>query len=160
MSFTRFHDDPNRIKKQVNESSFAGRYALNTPGQGIDLPFSEDPQMRLQRWGANLRDNTVALESDLFGLTRPLNRDLVDENNYKTHSVTTTAYSFKNESPFVQESRASHPAWTYKDLEHSRWERPYLNPLNGLEKGFHENIQTRILEKQRGTIITPENPHA
>ena len=64
MSFTRFHDDPNRIKKQVNESSFAGRYALNTPGQGIDLPFSEDPQMRLQRWGANLRDNTVALESD------------------------------------------------------------------------------------------------
>ena len=61
MSFTRFHDDPNRIKKQIDESSFAGRYMLNTPGQGMNLPFSEDPQIRLQKWGANLQTNTVNL---------------------------------------------------------------------------------------------------
>jgi len=149
MSFTRFHDDPARIKKQLQESSFACRYTLNTPGQGLNLPFMEDPQIRLQKWGANLHNNTVELESDLFGLTRPLNRDLIDDNNYKSHSVNTTAHSFAKMAPSILESRASHPAWMYKDLEHSRWEKPYLNPLNGLEKGFHENIQTRILEKSR-----------
>ena len=39
MSFTRFYDDPIRIRNQVESSSYAGRYALNTPGQGLQLPF-------------------------------------------------------------------------------------------------------------------------
>jgi hypothetical protein len=147
MAFTRFHDDPHRIKKQVEESSGAGRYYLDTPGQGMDLPFMEDPQIRMQRWGANLRTNTVDLESDFFGLTRHLNRDLVDTNDYKRHAVTASRVDYRNASPFVEESRATHPAWIYKDQDHTRWEAPLLNPLNGLEKGFHENIQTRILEK-------------
>ena len=147
MAFTRFHDDPYRIRKQIEESSFTGRDMLNTPGQGIDLPFIEDPQMRLQKWGANLRNNTVNLESDLLGLTRPLNRDLLGLNEYTQNAVPTSSVSYKNVDPFVNESRASHPAWMYKDLEHSRWESPHLNPLNGLEKGFNENVHTRILEK-------------
>ena len=50
MSFTRFHDDPARIKKQIQDSSFSGRYMLNVPGQGTDLPFVEDPHIRLQHW--------------------------------------------------------------------------------------------------------------
>jgi hypothetical protein len=147
MAFTRFHDDPARIKKQINESSFTGRYMLNVPGPGDTLPFYEDPQLRLQKWGANLRTNTINLESDLRGLTRPLNRDLVEDNDYKTHAVHSGNSIYSNISPFIEESRASHPAWMYKDLEQPRWESPFLNPLNGLEKGFHENIQTRILEK-------------
>jgi len=147
MAFTRFHDDQARIKKQIEESSFAGRYMLNVPGQGESLPFYEDPQLRLQKWGANLRTNTINLESDLRGLTRPLNRDLVEDNNYKTHAVHSSNATYSNASPFIEESRSSHPAWMYKDLEQSRWEAPFLNPLNGLEKGFHENINTRILEK-------------
>jgi hypothetical protein len=89
----------------------------------------------------------VNLESDLLGLTRPLNRDLVDINDYKVNSVPTSQPYYRSSQPFVEESRASHPAWMFRDLEHSRWETPFLNPLNGLEKGFHENIQTRILEK-------------
>jgi hypothetical protein len=147
MSFTRFHDDESRIKKQLHESSFAGRYALNVPGPGMDMPFVEDPQLRMQKWGANLHNNTVNLESDLLGLTRRINRDDIDINDYKKHTVNTTANSYRNENPFIEESRASHPAWMYKDLEQSRWETPYLNPLNGLEKQFHDNIHTRILEK-------------
>jgi hypothetical protein len=157
MSFTRFHDDPIRIKKQVDESTFAGRYRLNTPGQGMDLPFMEDPQLRLQGWGANFRNNTVNLESDLLGLTRPLNRDLVDVNNYKTHSVSSGEITYRNVNPFIQESRASHPAWMYKDLEHSRWEQPLLNPLNGIDKVFIDNIQTRILEKDNFEPKMPAN---
>jgi len=147
MAFTRFHDDPNRIKKQVAESSFAGRYFLDTPGQGIDLPFMEDPQIRLQGWGASLRTNTVNLESDLYGLTRRINRDLITVNRYDKNATSSARVPYKQSAPFVQESRATHPAWMYKDLEHSRWENPLLNPLNGIEKGFNENIQTRILEK-------------
>jgi hypothetical protein len=159
MAFTRFHDDPYRIKKQAQESSFAGRYYLDKPGQGVDLPFVEDPQLRLQGWGANLRTNTVNLESDLLGMTRPLNRDLVDANDYTKFSETTNAVSYRDVKPFVDESRASHPAWMYKDLEQTRWEQPFLNPLNGLEKGFNENIQTRILEKDY-FVPTTEQPGA
>jgi hypothetical protein len=155
MSFTRFHDDPARIKKQLEESTFTGRYRLDTPGNGMDLPFFEDPQLRLQGWGANFRNNSVNLESDLLGLTRPMNRDLVDVNDYKIHSVATSHPYYRSSQPFVEESRASHPAWMFRDLEHSRWENPLLNPLNGLEKGFHENIQTRILEKD---LFTPSIP--
>lgn len=147
MAFTRFHDDPNRIKKQIMESSFSGRYMLNTPGQGTDLPFIEDPHIRLQHWGANLRNDTVNLESDLRGMTRRLNRDNQEMNQYQKQSNEPRQVSYKNAEPFVQETRASHPAWMYKDLEQTRWEAPFLNPSNGLEKDFQHNIQTRFLEK-------------
>jgi hypothetical protein len=147
MAFTRFHDDPNRIKKQVMESSFTGRYMLDVPGQGTDLPFVEDPHIRLQHWGANLRYNTINLESDLRGLTRPLNRDNAGLNEYKQFAKEPSTVTYKNAEPFVLETRASHPAWMYKDLEQTRWETPLLNPHNGLEKGFLENLQTRNLEK-------------
>jgi hypothetical protein len=147
MSFTRFHDDPHRIRKQVAESSFAGKYALNTPGPGDKLPFMEDPQLRLQSWGANLMTNTVNLESDLRGLTRKYNRDLLNYNDYKMNSVSTDSVSFPTTESFIDESRATHPAWMYKDLEQSRWEEPWINPQANVEKRFIDNIQTRILEK-------------
>lgn len=147
MSFTRFHDDPYRIKKQLEETTYTGRYMLNTPGQGVDLPFMQDPQLRLQKWGANLTTNTINVESDLLGLTRPLNRDLVNQNNYKLKSVSSSPITYKNATPIVDESRATHPAWKYRDLEQSRWEKPLLDPQANLEKQFPNNLQTRILEK-------------
>jgi len=147
MAFTRFHDDPARIQKQLAESTFLGRYQLDTPGQGVDLPFLEDPQMRLQKWGANLRNNGVNLESDLRGMTRKLNRDYINKNNYLDNAVPAERMNFRSADPFVEESRASQPAWTYRDLEQTRWEEPFLNPQANLEKKFHDNIQTRILEK-------------
>ena len=147
MAFTRFHDDPVRIQKQLAESTFLGRYQLDTPGQGVDLPFLEDPQMRLQKWGANLRTNGVNLESDLRGMTRRLNRDYINKNNYLDHAAPAERMQFRKSDPFVEESRASQPAWTYRDLEQTRWEQPFLNPQANLEKKFHDNIQTRILEK-------------
>lgn len=147
MAFTRFHDDPYRVQKGLEESSFPGRYMLNTPGQGMNLPFMEDPNIRMQKWGANLHNNTVNLESDLRGLTRRMNRDEVGIGNHKTYAVSSSAFSATNMQPFVEESRMSHPAWMYKDLEQTRWETPLLNPLNGIEKNFHSNVQTRILEK-------------
>ena len=147
MSFTRFHDDPVRIQSQVYQSSFTGKYMLNTPGQGLNLPFIEDPNIRIQKWGANLQTNSVNLESDLLGLTRTLNNDLIGYNDYVQHSVPSSKIYYPNSSPIVEESRATHPAWMYKDLEQPRWVPLYLNPQNKIEKEFHDNIQTRVLEK-------------
>jgi hypothetical protein len=147
MSFTRFYDDPSRIQKQMEISTYLGRYQLDRPGQGVNLPFSEDPHIRLQGWGANLRRNTVNLESDLRGLTRKLNRDNTDQNNYLEHSVLAEKVDYRVESPYVDESRASLPAWTFRDLEQTRWEEPFINPQAKVELPFNWNIQTRILEK-------------
>jgi len=146
MAFTRFHDDPARIQVQSSDITFGFRYQLNTPGPGINLPFFEDPQLRLQHWGANLQTNAVDLEGDLFGMTRKLKRD---QQEYTTAAVYSEPQSYSTADPFVEESRATHPAWTYRTAQHARWEMPWLNPQNNLEKGFQENIQTRIIEKDQ-----------
>uniref|UniRef100_A0A6C0DRE6 Uncharacterized protein n=1 Tax=viral metagenome TaxID=1070528 RepID=A0A6C0DRE6_9ZZZZ len=155
MSFTRFHDDAHRIQKQNEISSFTGRYQLDRPGNGLDLPFQEDPNMRLQYWGANLQNNAINVESDLRGLSRPLNRDLIGKNEHVNHAANSQKLFYSNASPYVEESRASHPAWMYKDLEQTRWENPFLNPLNGIEPEFARDIQTRILEKDYFKPVLP-----
>jgi hypothetical protein len=160
MAFTRFHDDPYRIKVQAQDSTFSGRYNLDVPGPGINLPFFEDPQLRIQKWGANLQTNTIGLENDLFGLTKKLNCDTM-ANNYKNVAVPTSKLSYPVENPTVEESRATNPAWMYRDLEHPRWETPWINPQANVEKKFHDNIQTRILEKDFfswGTVGSPTTP--
>ena len=143
--FSRISDDDARIQKQMEISSFQQRYFLDTPGWGAQPAFSADPQMRMQGWGANLRTNTVNLESDLYGMTRRLCRDDVAANDYVRNSVRSEAVSYAETAPFVEESRATHPAWMYRSLEVDRWERPMLNPV--MEKGFVDNVQTRILVK-------------
>ena len=155
MAFTRFHDDPARIRKQLTESSFTSRYMLNVPGIGINMPFQEDPQLRLQKWGANITTNTLNLESDLFGLTRKYTRDDIHTNNYKDRAIKTTPIIYNYSSPVVLESRASHPSWMYKDLEQTRWERPFLNPQVNAENKFHNGLQTRILEKDNFVAKVP-----
>lgn len=148
MAFTRFHDDPGRITKRLAESTFAERYFLGKPGPGDQLPFIEDPQYRLQQWGANNMTNSVNLESDLRGLSRKLNRDHVDSNQYTSHAAKTSAMEYSSHSStLVDESRATNPAWMYRDLEQPRWEQPWINPQANVEMKFNNNIQTRILEK-------------
>ena len=148
MPFTRFHDDPVRIQKRLEESTYEGRYQIDRPGPGVSMPFSEDPHQRLQHWGANLRNNTINLESDLRGMTRKTNRDHISNNNYMVHSVRTEPLAtYGTQNPFTDESRLSDPAWMYRDLEQSKWEEPLLNPQRNVEVPFMHNVQTRILEK-------------
>jgi len=149
MAFTRFHDDPLRIQKQMDESTFTGRYMLNRPGPGIKMPFQSDAQLRLQYWGANITTNIIPLESDFRGLTRPLNRDNPALNQYNEHSEKVEPLKYSESNPFIDESRASHPAWMYRDLEQPRWELPWINPQSPVhtELQFPNNIQTRLLEK-------------
>lgn len=144
---TRFFDDPARIKKQTEMSSFQCKYFLDTPGPGVNLPFCEDTHLRLQKWGANLQNNTVNLESDFRGLTRKLNRDDVNKNEYTRYKASSNKIEYGTVDPFVEQTRATHPCWMHRSFDPNRWEQPIHNPQDFLEKQFHDNIQTRILEK-------------
>ena len=61
----RFSFDECRIKKQLQESSGPGKYMLNVPGPGQKLDFFDDPHIRMQQWGGNLRTNFFDLEREL-----------------------------------------------------------------------------------------------
>ena len=111
------------------------------------MPLQIDPQLRLQGWGANLCTNAIHLENDFRGLTRRLNRDVLALNQYDKHTVSSERYVYDVSSPFVDESRATHPAWMYREAEHNRWEHPWINPQDNFERNFDWNVQTRILEK-------------
>ena len=146
MAFTRYHDDKARIYKGLEQSTFAGRYALDTPGPGTQMPFLEDSQTRLQKWGANMWSDSTNLESEFRGLGRPLN-----------HGVIAQGYqiSFPSSDAHVEESRVSHPAWMFRDLEQTRWEVPLINPQAHAMSPFEQPIQTRILVKDNYTCVLP-----
>jgi hypothetical protein len=145
MAFTRFRDDPIRITKELQQSTFSGRYVLDVPGPGVNVPFLEDSQIRLQQWGANMWSDSTNLESEFRGLGRPLNHGI------KTYKESKLQHGYQIHFPssdvHADESRASHPAWMFRDLEHSRWEAPLINPQAHAIKPFAEPIQTRILAK-------------
>jgi len=146
--FSSFKNDNCRIKKNLEISTYSGRYALDVPGQGLELPFMEDTQVRIQKWGANLKTCRVDLEGELFSINRKISRDYNDQDEYKKFIVDSNPIqSFSTKNPFVEESRSSHPVFVYRELENSRWETPWINPQANLDKPFHDNIQTRILEK-------------
>lgn len=147
MAFTRYHDDECRIEKQLQESTDQGRYILNVPGNGSKPCYMEDPYIRLEKWGANLRSNTINLESDLMGLTRDLNRDCLKENNYVSHEVKNQKIDYPNCQPITEQPRAIMPAWTARDLEQNNFDYPLLNPQENICYTFYNNISTRILEK-------------
>ena len=113
MSFTRFRDDPARMEDQLFQLTKTGRYQIDKPGPGENLPYIDEPQMRLDSWGANLSTEKTNLESDLRGLTRKLNRDLLEENNYMNYKSKSIPLSYRKVESFIEESRASHPAWMY-----------------------------------------------
>lgn len=144
MSFTRFNDDPCRIKKQLQESTGPGRYMLNVPGNGPKPCFMEDPFIRLQKWGANLQTNTINLESELQGRTKRLTRDV---QLYTMDQVQSKPIQYPVCQPTTNQSRATHPAWLYKDLEQNNFEILPLNPQENTCIPFQNNLNTRLLER-------------
>lgn len=156
MSLTRFNDDTARIKKKLQEMTGVSDYQLNAPGPGLDTPFLEDPQIRLQKWGANLRNNTTNLESDLIGINRKNTKKTVE---YGAMTPSTSANGYNSSTTFIDETRASNPAWTLRDLEHTRWIQIGAAPLHPIATGisgaptpidipFLNNESTRIMQKR------------
>ena len=70
MAYTNIKNDPIRIYKDLQQSTDVGRHVLNVPGNGLDVPFINDPQVRMQRWGANHMTDIIGVENSLMvGLT-------------------------------------------------------------------------------------------
>jgi hypothetical protein len=141
MSFTRFHDDPARIQKQLQEMTGVGRYQLTRPGPGQNVPFIEDPHVRLQQWGANLHTNGASLETDLIGVNRKLTHG-IQEYNSKTPTTSLNEYHV-TENPFTDESRATHPAWMFRDLEQAHWGYSFHDVQSKTEIPFENNMNAR-----------------
>lgn len=142
MAFTRFNDDPVRIQKQLNESTQIGMYHLNTPGNGINLPYIDDINIRLQKWGGNMQTNGFGIEQELRGYRRI---EKYDTQPFKSPS--TSSIQYNNEHFHVDETRASLPAWTFRDKTQFRPNHLFLDPQKHLFIPFENNTQSRILEK-------------
>jgi len=148
MSFTRFKYDDCRTKKSLQQATDPGRWILNVPGNGDKPCYMEDPQIIPQKWGANLRTNSINLESDLRGVNRYLNKDCLGKNEYQKYNVPNQAIQYPTCSQLTTEqSRATNPAWWYRDLPQNDWSYPPLNPQVNVSFPFQNNLSTRILEK-------------
>ena len=160
MSFTRFNYDPCRTKKLLEESTGPGRYMLNKPGWGNKPCFFDDPQIRMQEWGTNLRrvpgGAPIDINSDLLGITRPLTKDCTK----KEFPFSGVVFSAKKEYPtcgqeFTSQSRATHPSFLYRDLEQSNRYPLFLNPQENVCMPFQNNLNTQLLERDS---FTPKIP--
>jgi hypothetical protein len=148
MAFTRFKYDDCRTKKSLQQETGPGRWILDVPGNGSRPCYIEDPQIIIQKWGANLRTNTINLESDLLGVNRTLSRDCLGKDNYLNYNVPNEPISYPVcNQVFTDQSRATNPAWWYRDLEQVDWYYPPLNPQENTCFPFQNNLSTRILEK-------------
>jgi hypothetical protein len=147
MACTRFFYDDCRTKKQLQQSTDPGRWIINVPGNGADPCYIDDPQIIIQKWGANLRTNTINLESDLKGVNRVIGRDCLAD-NYKKYNVENSAIKYPTcNNEITSQSRATNPAWWYRDLEQVNWEYPPIDPQINTCIPFQNNLSSRILEK-------------
>jgi hypothetical protein len=155
MAFTRYSYDECRIQKDLEESTRIGNYHFNTPGNGVNLYFFDDPHIRMQKWGCNLSTNKTEIESDLKNLNIKNNRDNIEKNNYKKYLesnnlLNNNNYNLNNNS-ITNQSRSSHPAWEIRTNDSinqvNNFNYLFLDPQENTCFNFHNNISTRILEK-------------
>ncbi|MBN20852.1 MAG: hypothetical protein CL678_06135 [Bdellovibrionaceae bacterium] len=152
MAFCRYNYDECRTKKKLQESTGPGRWILNMPGNGPDPCFFNDPHIRLQQWGANLdyvvNGAPIDIDSDLTGRTRRLTKYCSKE-MFSEKGVPVTEkiiYPICNEA-LTDQSRTTHPAFKYRDLPQTREYPLFLNPQENLCFKFHNNLNTRLLER-------------
>jgi len=148
MAFTRFHDDPCRKIKALQQSTGPGRYILDVPGNGSTPAFMNDPHIISQKWGGNLWTNTVNLESALLGINGKANRDALGKDEYSNRNVQSApAYYPVSGGLTTEQPRATMPAWTVRDKEQTDYYYLPLNPQENTCFPFENNLSTRILEK-------------
>jgi hypothetical protein len=142
MAFTRFSSDDARQQKRLEESVYTGIYHLNTPGN--QLSFIEDPHIRLQKWGGNLRTNTCNLEGDLMGTNKQLSRHTLP--NKKVH----TKETYHSSSTFnISETLQTHPSWHYRESKQHRNNILLENPQKHIFEPFE--VDARRYEKDSFT---------
>jgi hypothetical protein len=153
MAFTRFHDDEARITKQLQQQTDPGRWHINVPGPGDNLPFMMDSHILAQKWGGNIHQNTVDIQSSLLGLNKQLNRDDIDQDKFRRQNLYSVPVNYPTHSDFLttEQSRAIMPAWTAKDLQQNHSYILQHNPQDHVEIPFNNYLSTRNLEKDNFT---------
>lgn len=140
MAFTRFHDDPARIEKALLETTYTGKYQLNTPGNGMST-YVDDIHVRLQGGGSALRTQPFEINESL---RRNKKLTHYDQPYVKIDSE-------KKEYPSigfgVDESRSSLPAWTFREKGQFREQYLFMDPQRNIWYTFDNNCPTRMLEK-------------
>lgn len=165
MSFTRINDDPARIAKQLQQQTDQGRWYVDVPGPGTNLPFMMDSHILAQKWGANINTNTVDVHSTLLGLNKRINRDNVNQYQFKRQNLYSIPVNYPTHSDFLttEQSRAIMPAWTAKDLQQNHSYFLPENPQEHCEIPFSNYLSTRNLEKDnfyRNLSCIPTNNQA
>lgn len=153
MAFTRYHYDEKRVSKLLQESTGPCRRILNTPGPGVDLPFFEDPHIRMSQWGANLMGvrggHAVDIASDLDGRTRKYMKYDLPSNAYtKRGRPDSYKKTYKTAQAYTEESRASHPAWMYRSVVKPNWEYPLYDHQSAAVQNIPLNKSSRVLAKE------------
>ena len=67
MSFTRCYYDKDRINICQDRDLDICKYVLNVPGNGNRPSFINDPQIRLQKFGANISSNIGSITAPVPG---------------------------------------------------------------------------------------------
>ena len=147
MATTR--DDVAEINCRLNEYNNSLGYMLNVPGNGTHPEYIMDPQVRLQKFGANLSVNIVDINSELLGVNKQLDRDKSVENTRDNFfNPTYKQYTFPSITHAItDQSRAIQPAWELRGLEQTNWQTLLNNPQNNYEIQFAHNINSRQEEK-------------
>ena len=148
MASTRISNDKVRIYKEVQQSTDVGKHILNVPGNGLDVPFIEDPQVRMQLWGANRVNDVITVENSLMNIDRPLMRGCHDcKKSYYTNPDL-SRMNYSQESFGVTDTSIIDPAWNLRDKEDNR-AFGYPEEANDahLFSTFHQNLGTRTFEK-------------
>jgi hypothetical protein len=145
---TRFNYDTCRTIKKNQESTDPGRYVLNVPGNGEFPYYINDPQILLQKFGANLRTNSTNLESQLLGLDQILTKNNLVSCSNKPSIVSSSPIQYPSSNFLTTEqSRATVPAWIFRELPQNNFQYLPLNPQENVCLSFQNNLSTRILEK-------------
>ena len=148
MASTNIKNDPLRIYKNLQQSTDVGRHVLNVPGNGLDVPFVQDPHIRMQLWGANRVNDFIGVENSLLNIDRPLVRETTTCKDSYFSEPNKSKMNYSHTSFNIQDSFITQPAWNLRDKENNR---PLGFPDQDNDKHifipFMNNLGTRMGEK-------------
>lgn len=152
MSFTRFHDDPYRIHKTNIEIAAMCDYTFNVPSNFKNKNvYFIDPNIRLQKCGGSQYTNMIGFESELRNMDKPLNRDFVKEQYTKPQMTHGKIPIYEIEKEVTDESRRSHPAWSYRINSQLRYDYLLSDPQKNAIMSFEHNLDTNLKTKDNYT---------
>lgn len=137
MSNTRIGNDPCRIITNNEQSTNPGRWVVDVPGPGKNLPYMMDPQILAQNWAGNTWSNAVELQDKVMRGRESTPRDCISKSNYinkhyvnvelneKVPNGSAPIQSTSSRSLTTEQSRAICPAWTTRGIDSKMW----INPL-------------------------------